>query len=107
MRLKPFSTKHKILLVLATAGIAALAAHAIWGQYGLLHLRYLEGQQELLEQRLFRLHLENERLRSHLDRMETDDSYLDQVVRERLGLVAPNEVLIEFATPTPTTTAGP
>ncbi|GBD26204.1 hypothetical protein HRbin30_01534 [bacterium HR30] len=103
-RLLPSQRKHKILLALASGLIGLLAAHAIWGHYGLLHLRALERQQEQLEGRLFQLHRENERLRSHLERIERDDLYLEQVVRERFGLVGPNEILVEFATPTPSAT---
>ncbi|MCX8072072.1 MAG: septum formation initiator family protein [Candidatus Binatia bacterium] len=104
MRVSLRKTQHKIFLLLAIVVIAALAAHAIWGPYGLLHLRYLEGQQAQLEKQLFRLHQENEELRAHLERLESDDLYLEQVVRERLGFVGPNEILLEFATPTPTAT---
>lgn len=101
LRCLPSRKKHKILLLLASLLVGLLAAHAIWGHYGLLHLRALERQQAQLEGHLFQLHRENERLRLHLERIERDDLYLEHLVRERLGLVGPNELLVEFATPTP------
>ncbi|GEM_PF-1919790 len=94
--------KHKIALLFAITPLVLLAAYAIWGRDGLLHLRFLEGQQAQLETQLFRLHQQNERQRHHLQRLEQDDRYLEQVIRQRLGLVGPNEVLVLFATPTPT-----
>jgi cell division protein FtsB len=104
----PFSNpKHKIPLLLAITLIALLAANVIWGPYGLLHLRFLEGQQAQLEAQLFRLHQQNEWQRRHLQRLEQDDHYLEQVIRQRLGFVGPNEVLVVFATPTPTAAASP
>ncbi len=102
MRLIPSQRKHKILLLLASGLTGLLAAHAIWGPYGLLHLRALQRQQAQLEGYLLQLHQENERLRAHLEKIERDDLYLEQVVRERFGVVGPNEILVEFATPTPT-----
>jgi cell division protein FtsB len=53
------------------------------------------------------LHQQNERQRHHLQRLEQDDRYLEQVIRQRLGLVGPNEVLVLFATPTPTSVLLP
>lgn len=107
MRLQFSHLKNKIWLALGLAFVGLLGVDAIWGRHGLLYLRYLEGQQSQLEDQLFQRQRENEQLRRHIERLESDDTYLEQFARSRLGLIAPGEILVEFATPTPTAVSNP
>ncbi len=78
-------------MALFAAAIVLLATFAVYGEHGLLHLRRLQIEQRLLDHTTFDLQQHNERLRVHLQRIESDDLYLERIARERLGLVRPGE----------------
>lgn len=107
MRLQSRRVKNKILPVLFVIILTLWIAHVIWGSNSLPLLLSLEARQAQQKALLFERQRENERLRNHIERLETDDVYFEQFVRGRLGLIAPGEILIEFATPTPTPVANP
>jgi hypothetical protein len=52
-----------------------------------------------MEDLAFRLERGNERVREHMRRMETDDAYLEKLVRERLGWVRPGDLVYRVNVP--------
>lgn len=89
--------KHKAVVFAGFVALALLAASAVFGRHGVLHLRRLDRQQEGSERFAAALGAENTRLREHLHRLEHDDAYLEKLARERLGWVKPGEVLYHVA----------
>jgi len=85
--------KYKAAIAAWTAAIVFCAVQAVSGNHGWLHLQQLRQKQEEVEAVAFRLERENQRLREHLTRLESDDLYLEKVARERLGWIKPGEVV--------------
>ncbi len=91
-------SKYKVVLPVAVAYAlaGALAASAIWGNRGLVHLWRLEAQLAELERTALQLQRGNSALRARLRRLRSDTNFLEQVIRERLGWVREGEILYRF-----------
>ena len=61
-----------------------LGISTVFGGRGLLHLEGLAQERAALEAGVFALLRENEALRDCIGRLETDDAFLEKVVREEL-----------------------
>lgn len=59
------------------------------------HHHFAEREQQLLEQRE-QLRLQLASMQEYHERLLTDDAFLEQVVRQRLGYVLPDEVVFRF-----------
>lgn len=79
--------------------IAAVTLSALLGEHGLSHLSRLHAERQHLRRTTFTLLERNERLREEIHRLETDDLYLEELARRRLGLVRPNETVYRFRRP--------
>lgn len=91
--LSSLSRKYKALLGGGVCVLGLLAVFAIFGSRGWRHLQRLQLKQERMEALAVRLEQQNARLREHLRRVETDDGYLERMVRERLGWVRSGEMV--------------
>jgi len=91
--LTPLPWKHKAVVGLGVAALMWCAVSAVSGSGGVWQLRRLQAQQGAAEAEAFALAQRNGRLRDHLQRLEHDDAYLEKVVRERLGWIAPGELV--------------
>jgi cell division protein FtsB len=69
---------------------------AVFGERGLLHLQRLRQESRALEERAFILMHQNRELRSRILRLRTNDSFLEKVAREQLGLVKEGEIIYRF-----------
>jgi cell division protein FtsB len=72
---------------------------AVYGDHGLIHLLRLQREQRDLEHVAFELQQTNEQLRQRVHRLQFDDRYLEQLARERLGLVKKGEIIYRAAPP--------
>jgi cell division protein FtsB len=81
----------------ATATVAALALgvgyHVIFGPNGLTAYEQKRQETRLLTQQMQDLQLENDRLKDHVDRLQTDPSAIEQQAREELHYTRPGEVI--------------
>jgi cell division protein FtsB len=91
--LAPLSLKHKAVIGAAMVVLILCAVSAVFGSGGVVHLRRLQAQQAQVEATAFTLAQRNARLREHLQRLETDDAYLEKTARERLGWIKPGELV--------------
>ncbi len=91
--------RQRLAIVAATGVSAALIAAILFGSRGLLHLRALTSEETAIRQRIGSLLVENQRLRTQLHALRTDDRYLERLVREQLGFVRPGEVVYRFPVP--------
>ena len=91
--LAPLPWKYKAVVGAGVVGLALCATSAVFGSGGLVQLRRLQAQQAQLEATAFTLAEHNARQRTHLQRLDSDDVYLEKVVRERLGWVKPGELV--------------
>lgn len=76
--------------------LALLAAAALLGDNGLLRLWQLRQEVATLHRQIQELEAENERLSRSIDRLRRDPAVIEQIARERLGLVKPGEWVLRF-----------
>ena len=81
---------------LTGALILLLSLVTVIGERGALHLWRLRGEKARLDEQNYRLQKENESLRRRVQRLRTDDHYLEKVAREELNLVRPGEIVYRF-----------
>lgn len=77
-------------MTVGAAFVLAMALTALTNQYGKTYT--LARNEARLEQRRRELIADNARLREEIDRLQTDDRYIEQIARQQLGLVRPGEV---------------
>jgi cell division protein FtsB len=85
--------KYKGVLAAGLVALALCVFSAIFGSRGLVDLRRLERQQAEAEAIAYALAAENHRLRDHVERLASDDAYLEKLARERLGWIKPGEIV--------------
>ena len=71
----------------------------VCGQRGLLHLLQLTQEQREWETQVRTLLHDNADLKDRIQRLHTDDEFLEKVVREGLGFVRQNEFVYRFRAP--------
>ncbi len=81
------------LVVVVIVGLSC----ALFGEKGALRLNQIHLQQELLSLQAQQLGSANSKLRSEIDALQHDDSYLEQVARSRLSLVRDGELVYQFS----------
>jgi cell division protein FtsB len=91
--LPPLPTRYKGWIVVCGVGVILFLLSAIFGERGLVHLVRLQNEQRELEQTTFALQQRNDQMRRRIDRLQTDDRYVERLARERLGLVKQGEVI--------------
>jgi cell division protein FtsB len=91
--LTPLPGKYKAVVGAGIAVLVLCGVSAVVGSGGVVHLRRLQEQQAQEEATAFALAQHNAHVRDHLQRLESDDAYLEKVVRERLGWIKPGEVV--------------
>ena len=95
--LTPLPWKHKAVLGIGVVVLVLCAVSAVFGSGGVVDLRRLQGQQAQAEAAAFALAQRNAQLREHLQRLDTDDAYLEKTVRERLGWIKPGELVYRIS----------
>ncbi len=97
--LPPPPAKYKACLAICVLFLVLFAVAAVWGDHGLIHVLRLRAQQTEQEQTAFLLQQRNERLRERIRRLQSDDSYIEQLAREHLGLVKKGEIIYRVMPP--------
>ncbi|MFC1657584.1 septum formation initiator family protein, partial [Candidatus Moduliflexota bacterium] len=69
---------------------------AVFGEQGVLKVRYLAGEREELEDRVAAIEEETRDLRGRVLSMQNDPFLYEKAARERLGLVKQGEVVYDF-----------
>ena len=97
--LPPPPAKYKGRLAACVLALVLFVVAAVYGDLGLIHVLHLEAQQTELEQTAFVLQQRNERLHERIQRLQSDDRYIEQLARERLGLVKKGEIIYRVIAP--------
>lgn len=83
--------------------LAALALGALWFFFspmsGIFKYQRLQKQIETLSQENKSLEARNAELRGEIERLRTDEAYLEQMARQKYGLLKENETVYEFTPP--------
>ena len=80
-------------LVLAIVGVAL---SSLFGDDGIAHLLRLRAERRALGGTAFALLERNQDLRRQVERLRSDDLYLEGLARRELGLVRANEFVYRF-----------
>ena len=87
------------LRLLRTAVLAVLAVgFAAYGGQSLTRAWTLKKEVESLEREMGALRAETARLTADLDRLRTDPDYIEQIARDKLGLVKPGDRVLKLPT---------
>jgi cell division protein FtsB len=89
----PIPRKYKGRFAAAAVALVFLAAAAVFGDRGLVHLEELQRTRQQLEETAFQLQQQNEQLRQRVRRLHEDNLYIEKLARERLGLVKPGDIV--------------
>jgi len=84
----------KIIIALIVVSIVWLLFAPGTGVYSLIKLRSKTTQLEVQTQALIE---SNEKLKAEIERLKHDDAYLEQVAREKYGLLKKNERVFDFS----------
>ncbi len=88
--------KSKVLLALSIIFFVIASATAYYKDSGLRDVQKLNDAISTVDQKIQELESDNERITNELDSLNSDDTYVESIARENLGLVKPNEVVYEF-----------
>ena len=99
--LPPLPRKYKGALGACVVVLVLFVIAAVYGDHGLMHLLRLRNEQSNLEHLTFTLQQSNEQLRQQIQRLQSDDWYLERLARERLGQVKKGEIIYRVAPPAP------
>lgn len=88
-----FGARRRIATGLAVVLAVLIGYHAVFGQNGLIAYRAKRAQVRDLHQQMVELQDDNQRLRSHVDRLGTDPNAIEHEAREALHYTRPGEVI--------------
>lgn len=91
--LSPPPTKHKGAIALGVALVLLAATSLVFGDHGYVAFQQLQAQHRNLEEYAFELQQNNEDLRRRVELLRSDTRFLEQLARERLGFVRPDEIV--------------
>ena len=80
--------------------ILAFFLIVVWlafGKRGLIHLYRMEGQRQEYRERIQALERKNHELLQEIERLRTDEGYIESVARKELNLLKEDEVHYHFA----------
>ena len=85
------------LRLLRTVVLAVLAlSFTAYGGQSLTRVWTLKKEVEPLEREVGALRVETARLTADVDRLRTDPDYIEQIAREKLGLIKPGERVLKL-----------
>jgi cell division protein FtsB len=86
----------RFILVVSIAVNAALLFDLIWGQQGIIEYKKLYEQCRMLEERIAGLETDNIHLSKEIRLLQSDDKYVEKVIRNRLHFIRDNEIRYIF-----------
>lgn len=105
--LPPPPAKYKGRVAAGAVVLGLFVIAAVYGDHGLMHWLRLRGELRELEQVTFQLQQRNEQLHERIRRLQSDDRYIEQLARERFGLVKPGEIVYRRVAPSGRVAPGP
>ena len=86
--------RRRLLSTVAAAAIAV--SFAVYGGQSLTRVFALKREVESLEREVGALRADAARLTAEVDRLRTDPEYIEQIARDRLGLVKPGDRVLKL-----------
>ena len=70
---------------------------AIFGKNGLIQARKLKKEKEKISQTINNIKKENSKLIDEIDKLRSNDKYIEEIARKELGLVKKDELIYRFS----------
>jgi len=70
---------------------------AIFGKNGLIQARKLKKEKEKISQTINNIKKENSKLIYEIDKLRSNDKYIEEIARKELGLVKKDELIYRFS----------
>lgn len=86
----------RFVLAVSLALNLVLVYNLIWGQRGTIAYKELKLQCDKLEERIRRIGEDNLALSKEIHLLQTDEKYIEKMIRNRLNFVRSNEILYIF-----------
>jgi cell division protein FtsB len=81
--------------------LGGLLSDGLWGTWGTRDLMILRQHSRRLVNERDRLLQDNAAFRKRIVRLNSDDAFLQQLIRQELGYVRPGELIYRFSNPQP------
>ena len=88
--------KPKVLLMLSILFFVVASSTAYYKESGLRDVQKLNKAIFSVDQEISTLERDNRRIAIELESLNSDDTYVESIARENLGLVKPGEIVYEF-----------
>jgi cell division protein FtsB len=88
-----YSVRRRVATGVATLLVLAVGFHVVFGQNGLIVYEQKRQDTKTLDSELKNLQHENEALKEHVDRLQSDPSAIEHQAREELHYTRPGEVI--------------
>ena len=92
-----FLLRREWLSLIFGAVLVMLLLSAILGNLGPRDLIALQSHRAALEERQSQLAADNESLRTRVQKLRSDDRYIERLIRRELGYARPDELVYKFA----------
>lgn len=89
-----YSVRRRIATVAAGALALGLGYHVVFGHNGLIVYQQKKMDARTLDGELRALTVENDRLKGHVDRLQSDPNAIEHEARSVLGYTRPGEVVV-------------
>ena len=88
-----YTGRRKVATGMAAVLAVALGYHVVFGHNGLIVYKQKRDETLVLDQQLERLRLENDQLKDHTARLQSDPNAIEHQAREELHYTRPGEVI--------------
>jgi cell division protein FtsB len=102
---RAYSVRRRIATASAAILALALGYHVVFGQNGLIAYQQKREDAHTLDGELKTLERENDQLKGHVDRLQSDPGAIEHQAREELHYARPGEVIYTLPAAKPTQTA--
>jgi cell division protein FtsB len=103
-RLREWLRRESLALILGAA-LVVVCLNCVIATHGLRDLLVLRHHRARLEAEREHEQTENRDLQATIEKLQSDDAYLQRLIRKELGFARPNELIYRFANDGPSTPA--
>jgi cell division protein FtsB len=89
--------KEYIYFIITISVVITISLITILGDHGILHILYLQNEVKKVESLNQIIEVENRKLELTVQALENDHLYLEDVIKEKLGLIKSDEVIFQFS----------
>ncbi|MBW1972693.1 MAG: septum formation initiator family protein [Deltaproteobacteria bacterium] len=87
----------KYIIFFLIVFILFIGYFAIFGKNGLIQARKLKKEKEKISQTINNIKKENSKLIDEIDKLRSNDKYIEEIARKELGLVKKDEFIYRFS----------